>query len=54
METEELGEKCDHDPCHCVTNSDNAVFDGKVVYCSKGCAAGIGCKHEECSCVDAD
>lgn len=51
MDASELGEKCDHDPCHCVPNSDGAVVREKSVYCSQGCADGKGCDHEGCACT---
>ena len=50
MDPEQLGKKCDHDPCHCVPDADSAVADGKSVYCSQGCADGTGCDHEGCNC----
>lgn len=45
------GEKCDHAPCHCVTNAHSATTRGKEVYCSPGCAKGEGCGHESCNCA---
>lgn len=51
MDNEELGDKCDHDPCHCVPDPSVAVADGKRIFCSPGCADGKGCGHEHCDCA---
>ena len=53
MMEEELYEKCDHDPCHCVPGAEDAVVDGKSVYCSTECQEGTGCRHEHCDCRNA-
>lgn len=50
IDQEELTEKCDYDPCHCVPAEYEAVVDGKTVYCSEGCRRGSGCTHEPCNC----
>lgn len=50
IEQEELYEKCDHDPCHCVPGKENAVVEQKSVYCSTGCRDGQGCQHQHCNC----
>ena len=53
IDQQELYEKCDHDRCHCVPGKEDAVVDGKSVYCSPGCRDGVGCNHEHCDCRDA-
>lgn len=51
MDKSELGEKCDYDPCHCVTTEARSVRVGeKSIYCSRGCAEGKGCGHHQCNC----
>ena len=46
--------KCDFDRCHCVPNEVSAVVDGKSVFCSQGCADGVGCDHAPCRCRTAE
>jgi len=53
VDTDELGEKCDYDRCHCVPKADSAVVEGKSVFCSPGCRNGRGCTHDHCNCSDA-
>lgn len=50
IEEAELHEKCDHDPCHCVPAQEDAIVEGKSVFCSTGCRDGTGCEHEDCDC----
>ena len=56
VDSEELGEKCDFDRCHCVPAGDNAIVDAdnqKTVFCSVGCQQGRGCECDNCNCVSA-
>jgi len=55
-DSEELGEKCDFDRCHCVPDGGAAFVDeadNKTVYCSVGCQQGRGCNCETCNCANA-
>jgi len=42
---------CAHEGCSCVVaeNTEKVERDGQV-YCSQGCAHGIGCDHPPCGC----
>jgi hypothetical protein len=46
--------QCAHAPCSCLVTPDSAVREDGKAYCSRGCAEGFGCEHENCECIDGE
>lgn len=43
--------RCAHPACQCLVSVTAAVISGGRFYCMSGCAAGVGCAHEDCACA---
>ena len=41
---------CAHEGCSCVVNKDSAIQHDSALYCSQGCADGVGCDCQGCNC----
>jgi hypothetical protein len=44
--------QCAHEQCSCPGLPEIAASKNEV-FCSDGCADGVGCHHEDCNCADA-